>query len=136
MSDKKSAIIDDYELMEAFYQEAQDLIAEMRGDLSIVGEERTPPIFRRLFRCAHTIKSSARSVGFNELSEMTQALEQVFKAAEEGRCGIDDDDAVSLFSSSVEACQKLLDGKESMDHKDHSELLGRLNTILHDRGEK
>jgi chemotaxis protein histidine kinase CheA len=127
MSDKKSAIIGDHELMEAFYQEAQDLIAEMREDLSIVGEERTPIIFRRLFRRAHTIKSSARSVGFNELSEMTQALEQIFKAAEEGRCEINDD-AISLFSASVEACRRLLHEEEAVGYKG---LLERLNRLIH-----
>ena len=127
MSDKKSAIIDDHELIAAFYQEAYDLIDEMRRNLSLVGEERTPDIFRSLFRCAHTIKSSSGSVGFNELNEMTHALEKTFKEAEEGRCEINDD-AISLFSASVEACQKLLHEEEAVGYKG---LVERLNRMIH-----
>jgi two-component system chemotaxis sensor kinase CheA len=114
--------------MEAFYQEAHDLIAEMGKDLSSLGEERDPTIFHRLYRCAHTIKSSSGSVGYNELHEMTQALEQIFKAASEGRYEINDD-AISLFSASVDACRRLLhERKEATGYKG---LLERLNSLIH-----
>ena len=127
MSDKKSAIIDDHELMEAFYQEAHDLISEMEKDLPVLANERDPTVFHRLFRCAHTIKSSSGSVGYNELHEMTHALEKTFKEAEVGRCEINDD-AISLFSASVEACRRLLHEEEAVGYKG---LLERLNRMIH-----
>lgn len=128
MNDTQSGLIGDKELMEAFYQEAHDLIAEMGKDLSSLCEERDPTILHRLYRCAHTIKSSSGSVGYNELHKMTQALEQIFKAASEGRYEINDE-AISLFSASVDACRRLLhEGKEAAGYKG---LLERLHSLIH-----
>ena len=137
------------ELMDIFYQEAQNLIDEMRGDLSALsqGRETTDRIvcssngpfelsqttlsdqsavLGRLFRCAHIIKSSSASVGLDELNKITEALERIFKKA--GAEGfVMTADVICLLSESVEACQKLLNQEEITGHQ---ELLDRLNSIL------
>jgi chemotaxis protein histidine kinase CheA len=144
-----SDTIDNQELMKVFYEEAQNLIDEMRKSLTDLREESKAKekgrkadgeiqfplnesavksdIFHRLFRCAHTIRSSSRSVGFSTLEEVSQALEKVFKAAIDDKFKFDAN-LISLFSDSVEICQKLLNEKDVTGFKD---VLERLNNIPH-----
>ncbi len=144
-------ITDNGELMDIFYEETQSLIDEMRQGLSTLsqGQEarfrdsspvtRDPSderrdialreqstVLRRLFRCAHIIKSSSDSVGLDELRKVTEALEKFYKKAGDGRFAVTAD-VISLLSESVEACQKLLNGEKITGHK---ELLDRLNSVL------
>ena len=135
--------------MDIFYEEAQSLIDEMRQGLSTLsqGQEARDKIacssnesfelsqialreqsavLRRLFRCAHIIKSSSDSVGLDELRKVTEALEKFYKKAGDGRFAVTAD-VISLLSESVEACQKLLNQEEITCHK---ELLDRLNSVL------
>ncbi len=142
-------ITDNGELMDIFYEEAQSLIDETRQGLSTLSQGRQTrdkivcssnepfelsqttlaeqsAVLRRLFRCAHIIKSSSASVGLIELSKVAEALERIFKKASNERF-VMTADIISLLSESVEACQKLLNKEEIAGHK---ELLGRLNSIL------
>ena len=119
MSDKTVS----QELMEVFYGETQSLIDEMRKDLLILGKGRVSHILSRLFRCVHIIKSSSGAVGFDDLREIAQALEKIFKAAKDEKSKINAD-VITLLSESIEACQKLLNKEEVAGYK---ELLERLN---------
>ncbi len=124
-------ITDNGELMDIFYEEAQSLIDEMRGNLSTLsqGQETSQDqstVLLRLFRCAHIIKSSSASVGLDELKKVANALERTFKKAGDEKF-VMTADVISLLSESVEACQKLLNQEEITGHK---ELLDRLNSVL------
>ncbi len=142
-------LTDNGELMDIFYEETQSLIDEMRRGLSTLsqGQEARDKIacssnepfelsqialreqsavLRRLFRCAHIIKSSSDSVGLDELRKVTEALEKFFKKAGDEKF-VMTADFISLLSESVEACQKLLNKEEITGHK---ELLDRLNSVL------
>jgi len=135
--------------MDVFYEEAQSLIDEMKQGLSTLGQGRQTTdkiicssngpfessqttlreqstVFRRLFRCAHIIKSSSASVGLDELKKVATTLEKIFKKAIDGRF-VMTADVIPLLSESVEACQRLLNEEEIVGHK---ELLDRLNNIL------
>jgi chemotaxis protein histidine kinase CheA len=144
-----SDTIDNQELMKVFYEEAQSLVDEMRKNVFKLSEEFKAKekareeggevishlnesagkfdVFHSLFRYAHTIKSSSRSVGFKALEEISQALEKVFKAAIDDRFKFDAS-LIPLFSESVEICEKLLNEEEVAGFKD---ALERLNNILH-----
>lgn len=135
--------------MDIFYEETHTLIDEMRQHLSVLSQEPetsneticssnkpfelsqdTVPdqhsAFHRLFRCAHIIRSSSRSVGLDGLEKVTGALEKIFYKLGDERFVITAE-VVSLLSESVEACRKLLNEEEIVGHK---ELLDRLNGIL------
>ena len=142
-------ITDNGELMDIFYEEAQSLIDEMRRGLSTLSQGRQTrdeivcssnepfelsqialreqsAVLRRLFRCAHIIKSSSASVGLDQLSKVAEALEKFFKKAGDEKF-VMTADIICLLSESVETCQKLLNQEEIAGHK---ELLDRLNSIL------
>ncbi len=135
--------------MDIFYEEAQSLIDEMRKGLSTLSQGRKTrdeivcssnepselsqaalrdqsAVLRRLFRCAHIIKSSSASVGLIELNKVAEALERIFKKASDERF-VMTADFISLLSESVEACQKLLNQEEIASYE---ELLNRLNSIF------
>ena len=120
-----SDIMNNQQLMDIFYKEAQNLVDEMRKDLSDLREkqesgnhivsvisqpEEHSAILNRLFRNAHTIKSNSGIMGFEDLRQTAESLEKIFKTT------IDKGDAmntsaISLLSESVEVCQRLLNGE-------------------------
>jgi two-component system chemotaxis sensor kinase CheA len=123
------------ELLETFYEEAQSLIAEMRKDISALIKAQAPkckkketklPILSRLFRQAHAIKGSAAAMGFDDLRDTAQGLENIFKAARDKKLKIKAG-VIPLLRESIEACQKMM-GKEKV--ADHKKLLEQLNNIL------
>lgn len=128
-------IIISEELLEIFNEETKSLIDEMKQDMSILGQETQTmdqtSVLKRLFRCAHIIKSSSRSVGLDSLEQISGALERIFKKAGDADTVIESD-TISLLCESVEACQKLLAGEEVAAHK---ELTDRLGSILKSYGE-
>jgi chemotaxis protein histidine kinase CheA len=122
-----SEIFDDDELMEAFYEEAQNLIDKMRQELAALSEQRDPAILQCFFRYAHIIKSSSGTVGFDDLEKVAQALEKIFKAGSDDKSVITAD-IIPLLTESIEACQKLLNKEKVGGYK---KLLERLNSIIH-----
>ena len=120
-------ITDNQELMDAFYEEAQTLIDEMRKDLSALGGECVLTILQGLFRYAHTLKSSSGIVGFDDLHELVQALEKIFKEAKDEKIKLNAD-VISILSDSIEVCQKLLNKEKVVGYK---ELLARLDNFPH-----
>lgn len=123
------------ELLEIFNEETKSLIDEMKQDMLILGQETQTmdqtSVLKRLFRCAHIIKSSSRSVGLDSLEQISGALERIFKKAGDADTVIEGD-TISLLCESVESCQKLLAGEEVVGHK---ELTDRLGSILQSYGE-
>ena len=122
------------ELLDIFNEETRNLIDEMKQDMSILGQETQTmdqtSVLKRLFRCAHIIKSSSRSVGFDSLEQISGVLERIFKKASDADTVIESD-TISVLCESVEACQKLLAGEEAAAHK---ELIDRLGSIFQSSG--
>ena len=123
------------ELLEIFNEETKSLIDEMRQDMSILSQPAQAMDqalgLKRLFRCAHIIKSSSRSVGLDRLEQISEALERIFKKAGDADI-VMENDTISVLCESAEACQKLLAGEEVAAHK---ELMDRLGSILQSYGE-
>ena len=123
------------ELLDIFNEETKSLIDEMRQDMSILSQPaRTMDQalgLKRLFRCAHIIKSSSRSVGLDSLEQISEALERIFKKASDADIMMEEN-TITVLCESAEACQKLLAGEEVVGHK---ELMVRLGGIIQSYGE-
>ena len=83
-------------------------------------------ILKRLFRCAHIIRTNSQSVGLDHLECISGALEHITKKS------IDEsivmvNDIISLLLEGVEACQKLLNHEEVFGYE---ALTKRFNRIL------
>lgn len=81
---------------------------------------------RRLFRCAHTIKSSSGSVGFDDLEKVTQSLERIFQVARDKSLAIGSD-VIPLLMESADLCERLLRREEVTCYE---ELLERLKDVF------
>jgi two-component system chemotaxis sensor kinase CheA len=130
-----SDIADDGQLMQVFYRETQGLIGQMRQDLSsLTSEDRTPEeqltVIRRLFRCAHIVKSSAGTVGFDRLEKVSQALERMLKAAADGQLTMTPH-LLRSVDQVVQVCGDLLSGKEV---KNWESLMESLKVTVSSRG--
>ncbi len=102
----------DSELIKVFKQEAKDLIAGMRTGLASLGGEgrpmnHDPQVVKELFRCAHTLKSSAGAMGFEQLVGLATGLCEIFRADKDGTRTIQQND-MALLAEGVEACQSCL----------------------------
>jgi two-component system chemotaxis sensor kinase CheA len=113
-------ITDDGQLMQVFYQETRSLIEQMREDLTIFhteselgnpNREEQLLTLGRLFRCAHIVKSSAGTVGFDRLVGVSQALERIFKATSDGKLALTPD-LVRSVGQGIQACRDILSGQE------------------------
>jgi len=113
------------ELESIFYEEAQSLIDQMRKDISALQEKQKPGyqidfphgqpdensvILNRLLRNAHTIKGNSGTIGYEDLREAAESLENIFKNARD-KSNAMNSSVLSQLSESAEACQKLLHGK-------------------------
>ncbi len=127
----------DSELMDIFYTETQDLIDKIKQCLSdlTAGQEGQlsdrSAVLRDLFRCAHIVKSSARSVGFDNLESLANILERIFGKARDERIAMTADD-IDLLCEAAQACHSLLNKEEIIGCED---LLDRMNKILEFCGE-
>ncbi|MEE9167908.1 MAG: Hpt domain-containing protein [Candidatus Neomarinimicrobiota bacterium] len=123
-----------HELLEVFHEEAQDLIQEMTTDLSILSGEQDKdseergrePIYRRLYRNAHTLKGSSEVVGYFRLREISEILQSIFLNASEGKAEFSTSE-LKLLITGVNKCQKLIGREEVVGYE---ELLKQLNRIL------
>jgi two-component system chemotaxis sensor kinase CheA len=116
---------DDKELMDFFFKEAHDLLDEMRRELTSLCEEPNTANLGNLFRCAHTLKGSSGSVGFDKVHEISLLLQDISKSAKDGKLEISAD-IIPLLFQGVEACQKLLNEEEV---EGIGELLKKLENI-------
>ena len=138
------------ELMDVFYEEARELIDEMREGLAALGDTKEEgrgtrdegvhrlseqsersSIIHRLFRCAHTIKGNSQMVGLRGLAEISGAMEEVLRRAASGTLSVNSD-MVLVLSEGADACRKLLDGEEVP----RGDLLGKMKSALEKRREK
>ncbi|MFO7946006.1 MAG: chemotaxis protein CheA [Armatimonadota bacterium] len=80
-----SGQFDASDFFDLFIQEATELIETM--DQSVIGLENDPSSTERIeaiFRAAHSLKASAASQGFEEMSKISHALENLFTSIRDG----------------------------------------------------
>jgi two-component system chemotaxis sensor kinase CheA len=99
------------ELIKTFSAEFDELAEQMTECLlkleSVTDKEQKSDILNTLFRAAHTIKGSARSVEINPVSDVGHHLEDLFSEVREGR--------MSVSSELIDACFMAIDTmKEAM----------------------
>ncbi len=80
-----SADFDASEFFDLFVQEAKEQIEAL--DRAVIGLEQqpdAPDLIEQIFRAAHSLKASAASQGFEEMSHISHALENVFERIRNG----------------------------------------------------
>lgn len=115
------------EFFDLFVQEATELIETL--DRAVIGLEdatQVPELIEQIFRAAHSLKASAASQGFEEMSHIAHAMENVFDHIRNGRREVPAE-LVDLLLEGVDALKAHLSSAiEGTPPPDYSELLHRI----------
>jgi two-component system chemotaxis sensor kinase CheA len=103
--------------LDIFLKEAQEHIGSLRTNLLIL--EKSPedkPLIHELLRNAHTLKGSARMLGFEDISVIAHRMEDFLKEMEDGERAVDAS-SIDLLLQGTDAISRMTDamakGEES-----------------------
>ena len=65
------------EILNIFQQESAEIIASMDEKLLAIEKEKSPELAMQLFRDAHSLKGSARMLGFDDIQNIAHKIEDV-----------------------------------------------------------
>jgi len=89
------------ELLEAFYQEAEDHLRTIHLALASLNKDSDQQeLLQDVRRSVHTLKGAAATVGLPAMTELTHRMEDVLDLLYDGRLAFDSDIMALLFSSS------------------------------------
>lgn len=114
------------EYRDVFITEARDLTASLEVDLvDLEGSTGDAELINRIFRAAHTMKSSAAMFGFPQIASLTHAMESVLDRVREGLLAIDVQ-VVNTLLDSLDCLRRMVDEATEGADNDHSERLAPL----------
>lgn len=114
------------EYRDVFIAEARDLTASLEVDLvDLEGSAGDVELINRIFRAAHTMKSSAAMFGFPQIASLTHAMESVLDRVREGLLAIDVH-VVNTLLDSLDCLRRMVDEATEGADNDHSERLAPL----------
>ena len=95
--------------LDIFLKEAQEHIGSLRTNLLIL--EKAPdnkPLIHELLRNAHTLKGSARMLGFEDISVIGHRMEDFLKEMEDGERAVDGS-GIDLLLQGTDAISRMTD---------------------------
>jgi len=111
------------EYRDVFITEAQDLTASLEVDLvDLEGSAGDVELINRIFRAAHTMKSSAAMFGFPQIASLTHSMESVLDRVRDGLLEIDAQ-VVNTLLDSLDCLRRMVDEATEGTDNDHSERL-------------
>jgi len=114
-----------------FLDEADEQLELLERDILALEDGATPELLQEIFRAAHTLKGSSRTMGFNAMGELTHAMEDVFDRLR--------NNTLTVHPSMVEALFQSLDMLKTLKEEiaatgnattDTTELTARLRAVL------
>jgi two-component system chemotaxis sensor kinase CheA len=116
--------IDMSQFYQAFFEEADELLAEMEKlllsvDMSAPDSED----LNAIFRAAHSIKGGAATFGFNDITEVTHMLESLLDRIRKGEMALTPDH-VDAFLSAKDVLGMQMDGHRNGSNVDQSAVNG------------
>jgi len=111
---------------DTFVNEAQDLTESLELDLVELEDHRQDPeLINRIFRAAHTMKSSAAMFGFSQIASLTHSMEGVLDRVRDGVLAIDAG-IVSLLLDSLDVLRRMVNEATEGTESDHTAVLAPL----------
>lgn len=95
--------------LDIFLKEAQEHIGSLRANLLVLEKEPdNKPLIHELLRNAHTLKGSARMLGFEDISVIGHRMEDYLKEMEDGERTVDSA-AIDLLLQGTDAISRMTD---------------------------
>ena len=79
------------EILNIFQQESSEIIASMDSKLLLLERGNNPDLAIQLFRDAHSLKGSARMLGFNHIQNIAHKIEDIISLIKENKIKITSD---------------------------------------------
>ena len=121
------------EMLDIFIQEADDLLDELNGGVLLLeNDPEDEDINNSVMRSAHTLKGAAAMLGFNDMSQVAKAMEDILVFAEEHEFAVSEAGIDLLFALTDTAAVLLseLTGGPQVDRDAISVLLSEKDRIL------
>ena len=118
------------QMVQAFYEEAGDLLPELES--ALLELEETPgdsELVNRVFRALHTIKGSGAMFGFDAVADFTHEVETVFDLVRNGEAAVSTH-LLDLTLGAKDHIQRLLYDPESLDAGKAEQLLHQFQAFL------
>ncbi len=85
--------------LEAFVEESRSLITELNNLLlELEKDPNNVEVMNSIFRIAHTLKGNSAAMGFDGLSELAHAIEDLLDALRQGKTQMDDELMNAIFN--------------------------------------
>ncbi len=109
MADQQGKGLDTSDYLKLFLEEAEDQLDGLeQGLVKLESGEGDTELVSELFRASHTLKGASATMGFEELTELTHLLENVFQQVrDEG--AVLDSEGISVALDSVDVLRALKD---------------------------
>ena len=119
-------------ILNIFQQESAEIIASMDDKLLLLERDNNPDIAIQLFRDAHSLKGSARMLGFNHIQNIAHKIEDVIDLIKEKKLKIESEitDAISeCLELILVSINKTVEAKSEYISSDTDFYLNKLKTI-------
>lgn len=118
-------MFDSDQFISIFLNEAQEIVDGLENDLVILEDNKTDSdLLNKIFRSAHTLKSSAGTVGFEKMSEINHVAENLLEKVRSGKLEVNADiitvlleflDTVKLMLNNIVEGKNEADGITTME---------------------
>lgn len=120
-------MFDSEEFISIFISEANEIVEGLENDLVLLEDNKSDEdLLNKIFRSAHTLKSSAGTVGFTTMSELNHVAENLLEKVRSGKLDVTPKMITVLleFLDTVKIMlQNIIDGKGEADGVDNIESL-------------
>lgn len=120
-------MFDSDEFISIFLSEANEIVEGLENDLVLLEDNKSDEdLLNKIFRSAHTLKSSAGTVGFTTMSELNHVAENLLEKVRSGKLDVTPKMITVLleFLDTVKIMlQNIIDGKGEADGVDNIESL-------------
>ena len=120
-------MFDSDEFISIFLSEANEIVEGLENDLVLLEDNKSDEdLLNKIFRSAHTLKSSAGTVGFTTMSELNHVAENLLEKVRSGKLDVTPTMITVLleFLDTVKIMlQNIIDGKGEADGVDNIESL-------------
>ncbi|MFB6203622.1 MAG: chemotaxis protein CheA [Candidatus Nanohaloarchaea archaeon] len=116
------------EFLDDYMDEANDMLDNMNESMLDFEESGDEEALNELFRSAHTLKGSSRTMEFEKIAELSHSMEDVFNALQEGDIE-PDDELFDLLFNSIDTLEEMVEyAGENVEEPDRdiSDLLENL----------
>ena len=120
-------MFDSDEFISIFLSEANEIVEGLENDLVLLEDNKSDEdLLNKIFRSAHTLKSSAGTVGFTTMSELNHVAENLLEKVRSGKLDVTPKMITVLleFLDTVKLMlQNIIDGKGEAEGVDNIESL-------------